>query len=562
VLPILEWLPNYQRGWLRHDLIAGLTVLTVLVPEGLAYAQMAGMPPEAIFYTAPAALILYALFTTSRQIVVGATASIAAMSAAIVGSLVATDSPEFAFWTVGLALVSGLLFILLGVFRLGYFSNFFSRAVISGFLFGMALDVAITQMPHFLGLEYAEGPFFQQLWHLVTHPGEIHVWTFALGVASLILLFVLHKISHRTRAARMRAARIPAALVVLVLGVLLSITLDLHERGVHVVGHFVADLVPPRWPDLALADLRTLLPGALIMVLLGYVQTVGIASSFATHHHRELDANHELIALGAANLGAGLMQGFSVAASLPQSADNEEAGARSPLSTLVCAVLVLVTALFFGPVFHNLPQATLAAIVIHAMIGLMDVKELRRLYRVRRLDFAVAVVALFGVLLLGIVVGFVLAVTLSILALLYRSSRPHISVLGRSPDNGRYGDLGRHPDYRPVPGMLIVRPDAYLFFANVTALRQTIRRLIAKSDPRPKVLLLDLEASDELDASSADALKELAEELEAQGIEMGLVRVHAPALEILRRDGLVARIGEARIHHTVPQAVEAFGAAI
>jgi MFS superfamily sulfate permease-like transporter len=350
---------------------------------------------------------------------------------------------------------------------------------------------------------------------------------------------------------------------------------------VHVVGHFPAGLALPRLPDLSFADLQALLPGALIVFVLGYVETIGIARGFAArslaeshepsdrHEHekfheqghqpsRPMRANQELIALGVANVGAGLMQGFVVDANLSFSADNEESGARTPLSSLVAAGLTVLTALFLTPLFHNLPEATLAAIVIHAMLSLMDAKELKRYYHVRRLDFWVALVALVGVLLLGIVLGFLLAVIISIVALLYRASRPRFSVLGRAPGEDAYGDLERHPEYRPVPGLLLVRPNASLFFANAKPLHEQVRWLIAAIAPPPTTVLLDLEASDELDLSSADALLDLADELEAQGIELHLARVHAPALELLHRDGVVERIGEAHIHHTVHQGVEAF----
>lgn len=344
---------------------------------------------------------------------------------------------------------------------------------------------------------------------------------------------------------------------------MLSNVLDLHGLGVH-VGHVHAGLALPRLPGISFADLRALLPGALIVFILGCVETISIVRSFRGGHGHEHEnsqetcANQELTALGAANIGAGLMQGFVVDANLSVSADNEEAGARTPPSSLIAAGLIVLTALFATPLVHNLPEATLAATVIHAVLGLMDVAELRRYYAVRLLDLWVALVALVGMLVLGVVLGFLTSVMLSVLALLFSASRPRFSALGRAPGEDAYGDVGRHPGYEPVPGLLIVRPNSYLFFANARLLYDEVRRLVATSEPRPDAVLLDQGASDELDITSAEALGELVDELEAQGIEMRLAGVPISALELLRRDGLVERIGETRIHHTVPQGVSAF----
>lgn len=547
-LPIVSWLSTYSRRWLRADLIAGLTVWALLLPEGLAYAELAGLPPEFAFFAMPGALLGYALFGTSRQVIVGPTSAIAVMSAAIVASLAGGGTEEFIALTVALAIISGVLFLLAGIARLGFVSQFFSRPVITGFFFGLALAITVLQLPKLLGLESEAAYIPQRLWHLVSHLGHTQPWTLFVGLSSLLLLFALERFAHR----------VPAALVTLVYGIVVVTVFGLEERGVHTVGHIATALPRLTWPDIGTADIVGLLPGALAIALVACAETVGIGRKLAREHHYHIDSDQELVALGVSNLASGLFGGFAVGGSLSKSEDNDHAGARSQMSAIFAAGLVLISAVALMRLFHNLPEASLAAIVIFAVWQFVDAVELRRLYTISRVGFAVALSALLGVVLLGILPGLLWSVGISLLAFIYRASHPHFSLLGKVPGERIYGAIERHPGSQPVPGLFIVRPDAPLFFANAARLSDEVRKLVHGADPPPRALLLDLEGTSELDVTSAKELSDLVSELGALDIQVLLARVHGPVLDMMRVTGLLEEVGEERVYPTVDGVVQAF----
>jgi high affinity sulfate transporter 1 len=547
--PIVGWLPKYPRRWLRLDFLAGVAVWALLLPEGMAYAELAGMPPEAALVTIPGALLAYAVFGTSRQAIVGPTSSIALLSAVVVGSLAGGGTEEFIALTAALAVLSGALFVLLGIVRWGFVSQFFSRSVMTGFLFGLAVVIVVWQLPKLLGLEVEGDSVLQILRDVVTHLGHTHLLTLFVGVSSLVLLIALERFAHRL---------VPAALVVLVYGILLVTVFGLHERGVHVVGEIATALPEFGLPAIDLADIVSLLPGAVAILLVAYAESIGAARDLASEEHYRIDPDQELIALGVSNLSSGLSGGFAVGTSLSKSMDNHHAGARSEMSAIVAAGLMIVSAVALTGLFHNIPEATLAAIVIFAVWKLMDVGELRRLFGLRRVDFWVALIALLGVVLLGVLQGLVLSVVIALLGFIYRASRPHFSVLGKVPGERVYGDIERHPGSQDVPGLLIVRPDAPMFFANASLLRDELRKLVQDCDPGPEAVILDLEASGDLDVPAADELAELVDELTALDIEVMLARVRAPVHDLLLQTGLVDEIGEDRFYPTVDEAVRVF----
>src|SRR5512136_652761 len=325
--PILTWLPNYQRVWLRVDFIAGLTILALLIPEGMAYAELAGLPPQTAFYAAPIGLLLYAIFGTSRQLMVAVSAAIATMSAVAVAPLAAAGSPEYAAFSAALALLAGTISVLAGLFKMGRIASFFSESVLVGFITGLALTVAIKQVPKLFGLESGHGNFWERLYDIIIHLPETHLLTLLVGITSIALLLFLEHRFHK----------MPAALVAMILGIGVSVVFGLEARGVHVVGVIPAGFVPPKIPDVTVQDLWLLLPGALGIALVNFAEAYGPARGFATQHQYEIHANQELIGLGAANMGAGLFQGFSIGSSLSKSAANDRAGAKTPVSLLVCA---------------------------------------------------------------------------------------------------------------------------------------------------------------------------------------------------------------------------------
>jgi sulfate permease, SulP family len=547
-VPVLSWLTTYDRRWLRADVLAGLTAWAVLLPQALAYAQIAGLPAQAALFATPLALLGYAAFGTSRQLAVSATSSTAAVSATAVAPIAAGDAGAFLALSAALAILCGGVFVLAGLLRLGALSDFIAKPVLTGFLFGLGLVIAAGQVSKLLGVEDPSGGFFRKLWRLLVHLGDANPTTLILGVSSLLVLVIMKRI----------APRVPAALVVVAAGILLTGVFDLADLGVSVVGEVPSSLPTPAVPDIVPGDLAALLPAALGIVLLGYAESISVARGFASEHRYEVRPNQELMALGASNALAGLFQGFVAAGGASQSAASDRAGAKTELFAVVAAALTIFTALVLAPLLGELPNAVLGAIVLNAVIGFMRVDELRRYYRLDRFGLPMALAALVGVLVLGVLPGLLIAVALTIVLLLQRISRPHSAVLGRLPDGSGYGDVKRHPEAQTVPGLLVFRLDAPLFFANVQVLRGRIRTLVSDASPPVTVVLLDIEATSGLDIEGVDALGELREELDQGGAELWLARVRAPVRDMLGRAGLAQSIGEERIYPSVHHGVAGY----
>ena len=434
-LPVFTWARGYDRSWLRGDVIAGLTVWAVLVPEALAYAAIAGVSPVVGLYAAPGALIFYAAFGSSRHLVTGPSAATAALSAAAVGDLAAGGSDEFVQLTITLALVVGMLALVAGALRLGFLASFISEPVLKGFIIGLALTIMVGQLPKLFGVEKTEGNFFEQLWGFLGELGSTSGLTLLIGVCSLVLVLAL----------KAYAPVVPAALIAVLLGIIAVSLFGLDEHGVAIVGPIESGLPSFGLPDVAAGDYLDLTAAAVGVMLIGFMEGLGASKTYAAKNHYEVDANRELFGLGAANIGSGLSSGMVVGGSLSKTAVNGSAGARSQLSGVVVAVLAIVTLLFFTGLFEDLPEATLGAIVIAAVIGLIDVPGLVRLYRFHvrgagrtyavaaRPDFVAAVAALVGVLVFDTLPGLFIGIGVSVLLLVYRASRPHIAVLGRDP---------------------------------------------------------------------------------------------------------------------------------
>lgn len=548
-VPITTWLPAYPREFLRSDLISGLTVWGVMVPVAMAYAQMAGVPPEVGLYTAFAALLAYAIFGTSRHLKVTTSSTMAVMSAAVVVAMAGGDPARYLSLTAALALTVGLLLVAAGIARLGFISDFLSKSVVTGFVFGLAITIAIGQLAKLFGIPPTSGTSFQQLAGLIAELDQTNPWTLALGLGAMVIIFLIKRFFPK----------VPGGLVVLVLGILAVSLFDLDEQGVSVVGLIPTGLPAPGFPGISLTDLPYLIAGAVGIVFLAVGESLGSARAFAAKYRYEIDPDQELIALGAANLSAGLFQGFTVDASLSSTATADEAGARTQLSSIVTAVLIIVTVIVLAPLFQNLPNSVLAAIVITSVIGLMDVPELKRYYATNRVDFVLAMVALLGVITTDVLTGLMIAVFLSLIIILYRASRPYEAVLGKVPGEvSAFGDIARHPENLRVPGLLIVRLDAPLYFLNANVARGQIHTLIAESDPPPVAVLFDLGASADLDIASLDMLKSLIVELDEMGIEMLLAQVRGSVRDRMRQAGFMAEIPENRIYLSVAAAVYDF----
>jgi len=549
-IPIASWLPAYQRSFLRADLISGITVWGVIVPAAMAFSGLAGLPPQDGLYAAFAGLLAYALFSSSRHLKVTASSTMAIMSAAIVSDLASGGNvARYAALSAMLALIVGGIILLSGVVKLGFISDFLSKPVITGFLFGVSIDIIVGQAPKLFGLPSGSGNLFQRLGQLIFELNKTNPWTMGIGFGSLLLIFMLKRYLRR----------IPGGLVALILGIVISFILNLREHGVSVVGSIPMGLPFPAIPSVSVSDLTLLIAGAGGIVFLAVGESVGAARGFAARHHYDINPDQELIAIGMANLSAGLFQGFTVDASMSATTTGEEAGAKTQLSSIVSSVLILATLAALAPLFATLPNAVLGAIVISAVSGLLDVRALKRFYREFRPDFWMALIALVGVISVDLISGLLIAVFLSIVVVVYTASRPHLAVLGSVPTHpDEYSDIARHPEVKPIPGLLILRVEAPLFFANANIARSQVLNALAASTPPPKAVLFDISSSSTLDITSLDMLKSLISDLDAAHIAVLFAYVRTPVREKLRISGLLDKIGENHIYFSVDSAVQDF----
>ena len=544
-LPIIAWLPAYQRVWLRTDLIAGLTIVALLIPEGMAYAQLAGVPPEAAFYAAPIGLLLFAIFGTSRQLVVAVSSAIATMSFATISLIAQPNTTEFIVMTAALAVLAGLICVLAGLLKLGRVAQFFSESVMVGFITGLAVLIIVKQLPKIFGVESGHGNVWERLYDFIIRLPETHLPTLIVGLVCLALLIVLERF----------LPRIPAALVALLFGIALSALFGMEARGVEVVGDLPAGLTAPQWPAISLQSWLVLLPGAFGLALVCFAEAIGPSRAFAAAHKYEIDANQEWLGVGASNIGAGLFQGFPIGASLSKSAANDQAGAHSQMSGVIAALVTALVALFLTQLFYSLPEATLGVIVIVAVSHMVKVKEMRHLYRVRRFDFILALVALLAVMTIEILEALLLAVIVSIFALVWHASQPRLAVLGRVPNSIDFSNVRHHPENHTVPGLLVVRPENGLFFANATGIREAIVREVNSSAHPVKEVIVDMDATSDLDAPGAEMLIGLHKELRQREARVILTRMNTPVRQILERADTLEEIGPNDICHST---IEAF----
>ena len=545
--PVFAWLQGYQRSWLRLDVIAGMTVCAILVPEGMAYAELAGVPPEFAFYAAPAALLAYAALGSSRQLVVAVSSAIAIMSAATISELAVEGTAEFVALTAALAILAGLVSVAAGVLRLGRIAQFFSESVLLGFVFGLALLISIKQIPKLLGIEAEGESAVDLLRDIIPQVSETHLLTLVVGIACMTGMLLLER----------RLPRVPAALVVLLASIAASATLGLEAAGVHVVGDLPAGLAAPSLPGVGLEAVPLLLVGAVGIALVAFAEAVGPANEFARKHGGRIDPNRELVAIGAANASAGLFSGFPIGSSLSKSAANDDAGARTPASLVTAAAATALVALFLTPLFEPLPEATLGAIVIVAVMGMMKVGKMRQLWDLRRTDFWLAMIALVGVLVLPTLQALGVAVVASLAVLIWRASEPRLTFLGRASGGLEPLDLRTAPE-SAVPGLVMVRPDEMLFFANAASVRDGILQAVEEVEPPCSVVMLDLSLTPEVDVPVVEVLERLGERLAADGVELWLSHIRAGARVTLERAGVLDAIGRQRIYPRTSDGILAF----
>jgi high affinity sulfate transporter 1 len=543
----LGWAPAYERRWLRPDLIAGLTVAALVVPKSLGYAGIAGVPIQHGLYAAAAGAILYAIFGTSRQIATGPSSALAAVAAGALLAAGVSGGEDAVALGAAITLVTGILFLLLALFRMGCISQFLSKAVITGFLFGAAIQVVIGELPKITGTSAEGSNSWQKLFSWLGGLGEIDPITLVVGLLSLVLILAL----------RFTAPRVPGALVLVIAGLIASVAFGLGDRGLALVGE-----VPRGLPGLAIPDLRFVLDNlqvigtaAVGLLLIGFSQSAGDAREFAARHRYRVDIDQESVAQGMSNVGSGLVQGIPVSTSLSASSLNDSAGAKTPVASLTTGALVILTLLFLAPLFSYLPKAVLAAVIIDAVVfGMMDVKEMRRLRRVARVDFWIAIAAILGVLSAGVLAGVLIGVLLSLGWLVYVSAEPHMPVLGRKPGTQVFRSVDEYPDSETYPGLVVLRFDAGLFFASADALEDRLRELALQADPQLHTIVIDFEGINFIDSQGSNKVAEILELATNYDVELRLTRVKPQVMDVLRRDGVIDHLGESRIYGNVYEA--------
>jgi SulP family sulfate permease len=533
-LPPVRWLGTYQAAWLPADVIAGVTLAAYAIPVSLAYASLAGLPPQVGIYGYLLGGLGYALLGSSRQLAVGPTSAISLMVAASVVQMAEGDAQRYvqiaslaAFTVAGLCLLAWLL-------RLSVLVRLISDSILVGFKIGAGLTIAMTQLPSLFGVAGGGHNFFERVYLLIGQLGHMQIVVFAVGAIAIALLLM----GERWLPGR------PVALAVVALAIFLATALGLPAIGVPVTGNIPQGLPSLAGPALRLRDIEGIMPLAAGCLLLAYIEGVSAARTFAAKHGYELDPRQEFLGIGAANLGAALGHGYPVAGGLSQSAVNDKAGASTPLALVVASITLALCLLFLTDLLENLPKAVLAAVVLTAILGLFDFRALLHMWRVSRIDFYAATTAIMGVLLLGILQGILLAALVSILLLLARASQPHVAFLGRIPGTNSYSDLARHPENEPLGNVIAFRPEASLLYVNAGSVLETVMTSVLNDRSKIRAVICDLSASPYVDLAGARMLRALYGELAARSIALQIVGARGRVRDLLRADGLAEKVGE------------------
>jgi SulP family sulfate permease len=545
-LPILDWLPQYPRAWLRSDLIAGLTAGAVVIPKAMAFAAIAGLPIETGLYSAFVPLVVYAILGTSRRLSVSSTTIIALLTAAEIGIVVPGGGPaEMATAAATIAFLVGIILVGASLLRLGFIADFISDPVLSGFKAGIGLVIVVDQVPKLLGLHPPHGSFFSGLAYDIAHLASTSIPTLAVGFATLVVILGLEY----------RLPRIPAPLLAVAAGIVASAVLGLAGLGVAIVGPIPAGLPSLSLPDLSLV--AQLWPGAMGIALMSFVESIAAGRSFTAHGELRPEANQELLALGLANIAGAIFRALPAGGGTSQTAVNQAAGARSQIAALATAVLAVAVMLFLAPVIGLMPQATLAAVVIATSVGLVNLPELDDIRRIRKQEFWWALIAIAGVLTLGTLKGILVAIIASLLSLMHQANRPPLYALRRKPGTDAFRPLSdAHPDDEIPSGLLILRTEGRVYFANAHRVGDKMWPLIHAA--KPKVLILDCSAIPDIEYTALRMLTEAEEKLREGGTALWLVALNPAMLDVVERSPLGTRLGHQRMFFDLATAVAAY----
>ena len=549
-IPILSWLPNYNISFLKGDLAAGLTVGVMLIPQGMAYAMLAGLPPIYGLYASILPLFLYAIFGTSRQLAVGPVAMISLLVAAGVGAIAEIGSHTFIQLAILLALLVGTIQLLMGLFRLGFLVNFLSHPVVSGFTSAAALIIGFSQLKHLMGVNIPRSNHVHKIIQgAIENIQATNLYTLAIGLVAIAIILAIKKFKMR----------IPGPLVAVVFGILAVWLGGLDAQGVKIVGEVPKGLPSLSIPTFTWQQVQSLLPIALTISFIGFMESIAVAKAIQRKHKDyEVVPNQELIALGIANIGGSFLQAFPTTGGFSRTAVNDQAGAKTGLAAIISASLIILTLLFLTPLFYYLPKAILASVIMVAVFGLIDFKEAIHLWKSYRSDFWMLFATFWGTLLLGIEEGVLIGVVLSLAMIIFQTTQPHIAVLGKIPNRSHYRNISRFDNLEVRDDLLIVRFDARLYYANISYFLEEMQQLIHDKGKELKLFILDADSMNGIDSSGVHAIEELANILKDKNIRFAIAGAKGPVRDVLQKFGLYQSLGEDSFFLRIQHAIDCF----
>ncbi len=547
-IPILDWLPKYNTGYLKWDMIAGITLASFVLPESMAYATLAGLPTYYGIYCCLAGGFVFAFFTTSKHVAVGPTSAISLMVGTTVAVLSGGDPARWAAIAALTALAVAVICFIAFLLRLNTLVNFISDSILLGFKAGAALSIMSTQLPAFFGVEGGGSNFYERIWLICQQISHANPIVFIFGSVAMLLMLLGDKILPGK----------PVALIVVIASIIVLSVTNLTHAGIHVTGLIPGGMPSFIRPSLDINDLNAVIELAFACFLMGYIETISAAKTFALKNGYDVNPRQELLSLGFANLAASIFSAYVVSGGLSQSTVNEKSGAKTPMSLIICSITLTVILLYFTGLLKNMPEVILAVIVLHAVASLIKIKELKRIYQLSKVEFTVAMVAVVGVLTLGILKGVMVAVLLSLVLLIRRIAYPHVAVLGRIDHTDHYSDIERHPDNILQEHILIMRVEASLLYFNADFIRSQINQNIDRYGNKLQLVVLDLSPSSYVDVEGSKMLLQVSDQLKHKHIQLRIVEALATVRDILRKQGMEEMVGHISRRSSINEVVEAF----
>jgi SulP family sulfate permease len=546
MVPVLRWLPSYDKRWLKFDLIAGLTLAAFAIPDNMAYATLAGLPPEYGLYAGIMAPLAYFVFATSRHASVGPSSSEAIMVATFLAAMVITSASQYAGIVALTAILVGIISVVAWLLRLGFLVNLISGPVMKGFLVGTGIVIIVSQIPKLLGLSGAPSSFFDKIVFILQNLPETNFYALALGISALLLFFALeHKFP-----------RLPGSLIVVILSIIFVAWTDLVEKGVEIVGTIPQGLPQIGVPVFTPADVELVFPLAIGLFVLSFVELSTIARTYAKAHEYEIDNNQELLALGASSVSVGIAQGFPISGSFSKTAVNDRNGAKTQLAGAIAAGVIILVVLYFTGFFYYLAEPVIAALIVVAVFKMVDIPGLARIGHINRTEIYIALITFGGVLIFGILAGVLIGAALSLIEILYRFTFPHMAVIGRIPGTNVFGDINRHPENEAIPGVFIYRIDAPLIFANAESFKENFSKAFGQEHRPVNLVIIDLQSSPITDVTAVDMVRDLITELDRKGILLRLANASGQVRDVLRAAGIEDKVGKLDQTTTIEALIE------